>query len=103
MAKRLAALALFLVALVIAGTLTVLGLAKHYFDIDVLDKITVEEAQEWTLSRSLPYGTDPSELPQDETRPVEKIPRIIHQTWKTNTLPERWSAVRDKCLEMHPD
>lgn len=102
MSKRVAALCLCLVALVIAGTLTVLGTAKHYFDIDVRDIITLEETQDWASAQPLPYGSDPASLPSQD-HPVEKIPRIIHQTWKTNVLPEKWLAVRDKCLEMHPD
>lgn len=103
MSKRIAALCLCLVALVIAGTLTVLGTAKHYFDIDVRDVITLEETQDWEAKKPLPYGTELNEDQRLQQRPVEKIPRIIHQTWKTNVLPEKWLAVRDKCLEMHPD
>jgi mannosyltransferase OCH1-like enzyme len=37
------------------------------------------------------------------TDPPEKIPRIIHQTWKEKTLPPQWQAVRDECAHMHPD
>jgi len=37
------------------------------------------------------------------TDPPEKIPRIIHQTWKDKTLPPNWQAVRDECAQMHPD
>jgi inositol phosphorylceramide mannosyltransferase catalytic subunit len=41
----------------------------------------------------------------NETRRIagEKIPRIIHQTWKTNTLPEKWAKVRAECQVLHPD
>jgi mannosyltransferase OCH1-like enzyme len=37
------------------------------------------------------------------TDPIEKIPRIIHQTWKEKTLPPNWQVVRDECALMHPD
>jgi mannosyltransferase OCH1-like enzyme len=37
------------------------------------------------------------------TDPPEKVPRIIHQTWKDKTLPPNWQAVRDECAKMHPD
>lgn len=37
------------------------------------------------------------------TDPPEKIPRIIHQTWKDKTLPPNWQAVRDECAQIHPD
>lgn len=35
--------------------------------------------------------------------PPKKIPKIIHQTWKTETLPDRWVPARKECAEMHPD
>ncbi|PWZ00781.1 hypothetical protein BCV70DRAFT_100948 [Testicularia cyperi] len=39
----------------------------------------------------------------DPSNPPEKIPRIIHQTWKDDHLPPRWQAIRDECAAMHPD
>ncbi|EST07473.1 Glycosyltransferase, DXD sugar-binding motif [Kalmanozyma brasiliensis GHG001] len=39
----------------------------------------------------------------DPSNPTEKIPRIIHQTWKDAHLPARWQAIRDECAAMHPD
>ncbi|KAJ1027582.1 hypothetical protein NDA18_003583 [Ustilago nuda] len=39
----------------------------------------------------------------DPSNPKEKIPRIIHQTWKDKHLPPRWQAIRDECAAMHPD
>ncbi|EPY51215.1 mannosyltransferase [Schizosaccharomyces cryophilus OY26] len=31
------------------------------------------------------------------------IPKIIHQTWKTDTVPEKWKAAQESCLALHPD
>jgi mannosyltransferase OCH1-like enzyme len=31
------------------------------------------------------------------------IPKIIHQTWKTKTIPERWKDSVDSCKQLHPD
>lgn len=39
----------------------------------------------------------------DPSNPKEKIPRIIHQTWKDDHLPPRWQAIHDECAAMHPD
>ena len=52
----------------------------------------------------IPPGRDnsPKEW-NSKTDPPEKIPRIIHQTWKDSTLPPNWKAVRDECALMHPD
>lgn len=46
---------------------------------------------------------DNSPKPPNPDSPPEKIPRIIHQTWKDTVLPPRWKAVRDECAKMHPD
>src|SRR5208282_5338429 len=31
------------------------------------------------------------------------IPKIIHQTWKNETIPEVWSIAQYACLDLHPD
>ncbi|CAO1613048.1 unnamed protein product [Sympodiomycopsis kandeliae] len=54
-------------------------------------------------SASLPPLRDNSPKPADPNSPPEKIPRIIHQTWKSETLPPKWDAVRQECAEIHPD
>ncbi|KAK9459708.1 nucleotide-diphospho-sugar transferase [Lipomyces oligophaga] len=37
------------------------------------------------------------------TSQPQLIPKIIHQTWKNETVPEKWKASQASCLEMHPD
>jgi inositol phosphorylceramide mannosyltransferase catalytic subunit len=36
----------------------------------------------------------------EERRP---IPKIIHQTWKNETIPEAWSIAQYSCRDLHPD
>ncbi|RVX69428.1 hypothetical protein B0A52_06491 [Exophiala mesophila] len=48
-----------------------------------------------------------SELPAPnstliDTRPL-LIPKIIHQTYKNETIPERWRAAQQSCIDLHPD
>ena len=31
------------------------------------------------------------------------IPKIIHQTWKNETVPEMWSVAQYSCRDLHPD
>ena len=31
------------------------------------------------------------------------IPKIIHQTWKNETVPEMWSIAQYSCQDLHPD
>lgn len=40
-------------------------------------------------------------LPED-TRP-QLIPKIIHQTYKNNTIPEQWKQGQQSCIDLHPD
>ncbi|KAK5061449.1 hypothetical protein LTR84_007992 [Exophiala bonariae] len=37
-----------------------------------------------------------------DTRP-RLIPKIIHQTYKNETIPERWKAAQQSCIDLHPD
>ncbi|WWD05576.1 hypothetical protein V865_003657 [Kwoniella europaea PYCC6329] len=37
------------------------------------------------------------------TRPGETIPRLIHQTWKSDVLPEKWRKAWKECREGMPD
>lgn len=37
-----------------------------------------------------------------EQRP-EIIPKIIHQTYRNETIPEVWIDAQQSCIELHPD
>jgi len=37
---------------------------------------------------------------REDRRP---IPKIIHQTWKNETVPEMWSIAQYSCRDLHPD
>lgn len=32
-----------------------------------------------------------------------KIPKIIHQTWKNNEIPEKWKKSKEMWIKLHPD
>ncbi|WBW74451.1 mannosyltransferase Imt3 [Schizosaccharomyces osmophilus] len=57
------------------------------------------------------YRTDilqASDLPDDFTyspidNTTENIPRVIHQTWKTEDIPDRWKDAQQSCINLHPD
>lgn len=40
---------------------------------------------------------------ENDSTPQPRIPKLIHATWKTDILPERWEKVRQGCIELHPD
>jgi len=31
------------------------------------------------------------------------VPKLIHQTWKSKDIPEKWQAASDACKHLHPD
>ncbi|KAG6173266.1 hypothetical protein E4U51_005815 [Claviceps purpurea] len=57
------------------------------------------------LLRSLytPFDAKSPELGNELPSTVEYIPRIIHQTYKTNTLPEAWVEPYQTCLYFNPE
>lgn len=64
---------------------------------------TAEEQKAQLAALASAPARDTSVWKWNDGSPPEKIPRIIHQTWKDNTLPPKWQAVKDACVEMHPD
>lgn len=85
----LAILGLFLV-----GTVVVLSTISFYLSINPAAYLTEAEV-----------GYDPEEgrWNASEHGKVERIPRILHQTWKTETLPDRWKDISRGCRDMMPD
>lgn len=38
----------------------------------------------------------------EDTRP-HLIPKIIHQTYKNESIPQNWKAAQESCIDLHPD
>jgi mannosyltransferase OCH1-like enzyme len=87
--RRTLTILLTLLALFLLGTVAVLSTISFYLRIDLPAYITEPELE--AVARN---STD---------RKPERIPRIIHQTWKTETLPERWRGVSQTCRDLMPD
>ena len=89
----------------IFALLTVLGLFL-FGTVVVLTSFTVYLAIDpsaFLTEIEVPY-TDPStRWNASEHGQVERIPRILHQTWKTGTLPEKWKSISQECRDMMPD
>lgn len=81
---------LIILALFLLGTVIVLSTVSFYLAIDDTAYLTEVEVPP-TAQRT----------PANST--LELIPRIIHQTWKTDALPERWKAVSQTCRTLMPD
>ena len=48
-----------------------------------------------------------AELPSPNSSLIEQrpqiIPKIIHQTYKNETIPEVWVDAQQSCIDLHPD
>jgi mannosyltransferase OCH1-like enzyme len=86
--------ALIFLALFLVGTIVVLSSISIYLSIDTASYLTEDEV-----------GYDPNEgrWNASEHGMVERIPRILHQTWRSETIPDKWKDVSRGCREMMPD
>jgi len=92
--RRTVHVLLFILALFLLGTVLVLSSVSYYLSIPDLAYITEEELND--------VPDSPNQNSSHHHRP-ERIPRIIHQTWMSETLPDRWQAVSDACRALMPD
>ena len=48
-----------------------------------------------------------AELPSPNSSLIEQrpqiIPKIIHQTYKNESIPEVWKVAQQSCIDLHPD
>jgi mannosyltransferase OCH1-like enzyme len=48
-----------------------------------------------------------AELPSPNSSLIEQrpqvIPKIIHQTYKNESIPEVWQDAQQSCIDLHPD
>lgn len=85
---------LSILALVLLGTVLVLSSASYYLAVDPAAYISESEVPilgNTTRWNAAAHGR------------VQRIQRIIHQTWKTETLPARWQGISKACRDMMPD
>ncbi|KAJ7368422.1 glycosyltransferase family 32 protein [Mycena albidolilacea] len=85
---------LIFLGLFLFGTVVVLTSVTVYLAIDPSAFLTEIE---------VPYNDPSTRWNASEHGQVERIPRILHQTWKTGTLPEKWKSISQECRDMMPD
>ena len=92
MGRRVLVAALSILGLFLVGTVVVLSSVSLFLKVPSLAFIYEDEvpANAWTGNLT-------------DAPKAEVIPRLIHQTWKTDTLPERWQSVSKTCRDMMPD
>ena len=82
---------LFILGLFLLGTVIVLSSVSYYLSIPDVAYISEEELN------------SPLDSPFQNSTQYQRIPKIIHQTWKSETLPDKWKAVSDGCRNLMPD
>lgn len=86
MNKRRALFAFLIVlALFLVGTVVVLSSVSYFLAIDPAAYIPERD------------------FPDNSTSGTERVQRIIHQTWKTDSLPPRWRSVSQGCRDVMPN
>jgi inositol phosphorylceramide mannosyltransferase catalytic subunit len=85
---------LSILGLFLLGTVAVLSSVSYYLAIDKTAYLTDLEVP--TLDNVTRWNAT-------EHGQIERIPRILHQTWKSETLPSRWKGISQACRAMMPD
>lgn len=92
--RRALHVALSVLALFLVGTVVVLSSVTYYLSINpaaYLSELKVPILPNTTRWNATDHGQ------------LQRIPRIIHQTWKTDELPPRWRPISRACRDMMPD
>ncbi|KAF8076504.1 glycosyltransferase family 32 protein [Lyophyllum atratum] len=92
--RRILYICLTILALFLVGTVVVLSSVTYYLAINPSAYLSELE---------VPFLGNDTRWNATEHGQVERIPRILHQTWKTEVLPPRWKGISDACREMMPD
>lgn len=79
------------------ATIVVLGFAVHHVW-TLLELLVIDGHEDAILRAELPAPKSGaiSERPQ-------LIPKIIHQTYINDSIPEHWKGPQQSCIDLHPD
>lgn len=92
--RRTLHIALVLLALILVGTVLVLSSVSYYLAIDPTAYLSEHD---------VPILDTPIRWNASKHGMVERIPRILHQTWKSETLPPKWKNVSESCRDLMSD
>ncbi|KZT62887.1 glycosyltransferase family 32 protein [Calocera cornea HHB12733] len=94
MARRTTLILLSILGTILLGTTLLLASISIFLRIDPAAYLSEED---------VPWPDPPLSNVSHNPLPAEKIPRILHQTWKDETLPEKWAGVSQGCRDLMPD
>ena len=92
--RRTLFILLSVLGLFLVGTVVVLSSITYYLSIDPSAYLTTDE---------VPILDGNTRWNASEHGQKERIPRILHQTWRTENLPTRWKGISQECRDMMPD
>jgi mannosyltransferase OCH1-like enzyme len=92
--RRSLCVSLFALALFLLGTVVVLSSISYYLTIDPAAYLD---------DRIVPVLDNVTRWNATAHHQIERVPRILHQTWKSETLPVQWQNVSKGCRDMMPD
>ncbi|CCD24194.1 mannosylinositol phosphorylceramide synthase catalytic subunit CSH1 NDAI_0C05350 [Naumovozyma dairenensis CBS 421] len=78
---------------------TLLWIFILYYTFDLLT-LTIDNTFEDAL---LDIDLNPTKEQLGNSDKPQLIPKIIHQTYKTNDIPKQWIESQKKCKDLHPD
>lgn len=86
-------------SVVIFLLITVIIVTLLLHSVSTLLSLLIEDASRDAIHRSEIPAPNSTLL---DTRP-QLIPKIIHQTYKNETIPEQWRVAQKSCIDLHPD
>lgn len=92
--RRTIYILLVLLALFLFGTVVVLSSISYYLSINTAAYLS--DGQVPALDNTTRWNAT-------EHGKLERIPRILHQTWKSETLPPQWKGYSEACRNMMSD
>ncbi|KAF5363921.1 hypothetical protein D9756_000471 [Leucocoprinus leucothites] len=81
-------------AVFLIGTVLVLSSITYYLAID---------PDAYLSELEVPLLDNKTRWDPAQHHRTQYVPKIIHQTWKTDTLPPRWQNISQECRDMMPD
>lgn len=86
------------IALFLLAVVCVLGLLVHQVW-SLLALLVVDGRQDAIMKEDVPSSEFTEASPPDG----QLIPKILHQTYKNASIPERWQGPQQSCIDLHSD
>ncbi|KAL7005887.1 hypothetical protein EMMF5_004623 [Cystobasidiomycetes sp. EMM_F5] len=101
--RNIAGFLLSILVVFVLATYVILIGASHLFGANAIDVMDLDEVlRRAGIPESAGIGSTNATL-QHLGASAPYIPRIVHQTWKVDQVPDQWQPVRQHCMDLLPD